>query len=261
MSDDSRDALDAIFQAAEQLPHRWVKLQLLNVSADGRTVHLGPTTRQCAVLWTDQPWVSASEHVGQPVRFHEFTGVLEIGDERRLVRKGTAPPLDRADVAPRPVDEVEHVEMGDWVSGWLALGSPDEPLAGYARLSEGPAGEITASFTLMLSEGFGSWDSSPATERFLRYDPARNSVDYIAHTEELGWSLEGTVEVSADLTTEISDSWPALIFQRLIDAHRDVDVRPLTLEQVHELGWEPGPDDDDPPHLEHLWRPVDLSEE
>jgi len=61
-------------------------------------------------------------------------------------------PLDRVKVAPLEVDEVEHVEMDDWVSGWLAVGLVGEPLARYARLSHGLLGEVVASFTLMLPE-------------------------------------------------------------------------------------------------------------
>jgi hypothetical protein len=45
---------------------------------------------------------------------------------------------DRATIAPRRADEVEQVEMGDWVSGWLAVGSMGDPIAGYARIDEGP---------------------------------------------------------------------------------------------------------------------------
>jgi hypothetical protein len=104
--------------------------------------------------------------------------------------------MDRVKVASRTVDQVERMEMGDWVSGWLAMGWPGEPVAGYARLSRGTVGEVIASFTLMLPEGGGSWASSPATARFLRYDPARNSVDWIVHIPEFppGWSLEGAAK-------------------------------------------------------------------
>lgn len=164
MPDDAEAAiLEALFQTAERLPHHWVTPRLVDVSADGRTVRLDPAPQQGAVLRTDQPWVSASEHVGQPVPFHEFTGVLVIGDERRLMRKGTAPPLERVEITPRQVDEVERVEMGDWVSGWLGVGSLGEPTAGYAGLSEAPLGEVIASFKLTLPEGGMSWNSSPTT--------------------------------------------------------------------------------------------------
>jgi hypothetical protein len=238
-----------------------VTRRLAEVSAGGRTVRLDPATRQGAVLWTGQPWVSASEHVDQPVRFHEFTSLLEIGDERRLMRKGSAPPLNRVKVTPRKVDEVEHVEIGDWVSGWLGVGSLGEPMAGYARLGEGPAGEVIASFTLPVPEGGLSSDSSPGTVHFLRYDPARSSVDYIVDGDDFGWSLEGTSEVSEDLAGEIGGSWPAVIFQYLIDAYPELDVYPLGLDQAREMGWEPCFDDKNPPPFEHLWRPVDLSAE
>lgn len=125
-------------------------------------------------------------------------GYLALGNRRReaWACKGGAPPLDRVKVAPRRTDEVERIEMGDWVSGWLAAGSSGEPVAGYARLKEGSVGEVIASFTLMLAEGVGSSDYSPATERFLRYDPVRSSVDYIAHIDDSGWSLEGATEVN-----------------------------------------------------------------
>jgi hypothetical protein len=148
--------------------------------------------------------------------------------------------------------------MDDWASGWLALSSSGEPVAGYARLSEGPVGEVIASFTLMLAEGGMSSDYSPATRRFLRYDPARNSVDYIAHVDEFGWSLEGTIEVSESLQTELGDSWPAVVFQHLVDACPGLDVHSLSLEQAQEMGWRPFFDDEHPPPFEHLWRPVDL---
>jgi hypothetical protein len=72
---------------------------------------------------------------------------------------------------------------------WLAVGSPSEPLTGYAQLSQGPLGEVIASFTLMLPDGGGSCTYSPVTERFLRYDPARNSVDYIAHVARVSAGL------------------------------------------------------------------------
>ena len=54
---------------------------------------------------------------------------------------------NRFDIASRRMDEVEQVEMADWVSGWLAVGSMGEPaIAGYAHLSEGALGEVIASF-------------------------------------------------------------------------------------------------------------------
>ena len=169
--------------------------------------------------------------------------------------------LDRATVAPRRVDDVEQVEMRDWVSGWLAVGSMGDPIAGYARLEEAPLGQVIASFTLMLPEGFGSCSYCPATERFVRYDPARNSVDYIAHIEEFtpGWSVEDAAEVSDDFAIEFDDSWPAVIFQHLIDACPGLDVYPLSPQQAHEMGWPPYAEDRHPPPLDHLWRPVDLS--
>jgi hypothetical protein len=84
--------------------------------------------------------------------------------ERRLMRMGSAPPLDRVNVTPRRVDEVEDdevedVEMGAWVSGWLGASWMGEPVAGYAQLAEGPVGDVIALFTLNLPEGFGSWNS------------------------------------------------------------------------------------------------------
>lgn len=172
------------------------------------------------------------------------------------------PPLGRMNVAPLGVEEVEHVEMGDWVSGWLAVGWAGEPLAGYAQLSQGLLGEVVASFTLMLPEGVGSCTDSPATERFLRYDPARNSVDYIAHVAEFspGWSLEGAARVSEHFADELSDSWPVVVFQHLVDSYPLLDVYPLSLEQAQDMGWSPYFEDEHPPPFEHLWRPVDLSE-
>ena len=145
MPNDQDDAIEAISEAAAQLPHYWVTPNLVEVSADGRTVRVDPATHVGAVLWTDRPWSSAAEHVGQPVRFHEFTGMLTIGDEQRLVRKGSAPPLYRVQVAPRTVDElaaankVEDVELGDWVSGWLAaswLGCQDLRFLGSGSQTE-----------------------------------------------------------------------------------------------------------------------------
>jgi hypothetical protein len=113
----------------------------------------------------------------------------------------------------------------------------------------------------MLPAGGMSWDSSPATICFLRYDPARNSVDYIVHIIDLspGWSVEGATEVSEDFAAEVSDTWPAVIFQQLIDAHPGLDVYPLSLEQAQEMGWPPYLEDEHPPPFEHLWRPVNLS--
>lgn len=157
------------------------------------------------------------------------------------------------------MDEVEHVEIGEWISGWLAVGSMDGS-AGYVRLSAGVVGEIIASFTLMLPEGGMSSDYVPVTERFLRYDPARNSVDYLAYVDEYGWSLEHTTQVSGDIAIEIGDSWPAITFQYLVNANQDLDVYPLSLEQAQEMGWAPCFDDPNPPPFDHLWRPVVLSE-
>jgi hypothetical protein len=168
------------------------------------------------------------------------------------------PALDRVKVAPRTWDEVERVDMDDWVSGWLALGCWGEPAAGYARLSEGAVSQVIASFTLMLPEGGMSWGSCPTTAHFLRYDPARNSVDWISEADGL-WSLEACKEVSERFADGLSDSWPTVIFQQLIDACPELDVYPLSLEQAQELGWEPHFDDRNPPPLDQLWRPVDLS--
>jgi hypothetical protein len=67
--------------------------------------------------------------------------------------------------------------------------------------------------------------------------------------------------VSEDFAAELSDSWPAVIFQHLLDAHPAVDVYPLSVEQAHEMGWQPCFDDKHPPTSEHCWRPVDLSAE
>ena len=255
------DALEAIVQAAERLPYYWATPQLAEVSADGRTVRLDPATQQGAVLWTDQPWVSAPEHVGQPVRFHQFTGVLLIGDERRLMQKGAAPPMDRVKVAPRLADEVERVEMGYWVSGWLGASWMGEPVAGYAQLAEGLVGDVVALFRLDLPEGSGSWNSCPATICFLRYDPARSSVDYIVHIEEFApsRSLESTVTVDESFEAKIRDSWPAVVFQHLIEANPSLGIFPLSLDQAQEMGWLPSSEDEGPPPFEYLWRPVDLS--
>ena len=158
MPGDPDGAEEAIYQASAQLPHDWVTRKLVEVSADGRTVHLDPATGAGAVLWTDRPWSSASERIAQSVRFHESTGVLIIGDERRLVRKGSASPPDRVRVAPRTedalaADKLENVELDGWVSRWLAASWAGEPVAGYARLSEGPLGEVIGSFKLNVPEG------------------------------------------------------------------------------------------------------------
>jgi hypothetical protein len=166
---------------------------------------------------------------------------------------------DRVSVAPRRGDEVEQVEMADWVSGWLAVGSVGDPAGGYAHLAEGPLGQVIASFTLMLAEGFGSSGCCPVTERFLRYDPARNSVDYLAYVEEFipSWSLEGAAEVGDDFAADFDESWPAVIFQHLIDAYPDLDVYALSPQQAQDMGWPPYAEDPNPPPLDHLWRPVD----
>lgn len=168
---------------------------------------------------------------------------------------------NRAKVTPRRIDEVEEVEMVNWVSGWLAVGSVGNPDVGYAHLAEGPLGQVIGSFTLMLADGFGSSAYSPATERFLRYDPARNSVDFVAHIEEFipGWSLEGTTEVSEDFAVDFDESWPAVVFQHLVDAYPDLDVYPISAQQAKDLGWSPYADDRNPPPLDNLWRPVDLA--
>jgi hypothetical protein len=110
--------------------------------------------------------------------------------------------------------------------------------AGYARLSAGVVGEVVASFTLMLPEGGMSSDYSPVTDLFLRYDPAREAVDFIAHVD-YAWSLEGTARVTEDVAQEIGDSWPAIVFQYLVDAYPGLDVCPLSLEQAQEMGWGP----------------------
>ena len=257
VADEAADAMDAIVLAAEQLPHGWVTPVLGEVSADGRTVRLDPPTRHGAVLWTDRAWTSAAGQVGQTVRFHEFTSLLLIGGERRLVRPGSAAPLGRAVIAPRRRGDVEPVGVDEWVSGWLAVGSADGA-AGYARLSTGTAGEVTASFTLDLPDGFMSADSGPVTERFLRFDPARNAVDYIARIEG-AWYLEATAQVRDDLAAGIGDCWPDVIFQYLVDASREFDVYPITVAQARELGWLVCFDDRSPPPLDHVWRPVDVS--
>jgi len=130
-------------------------------------------------------------------------------------------------------------------------------VTGYARLSEGTLGEVIASFTLNVPEGFGSWNSSPATVSFLRYDAARSSVDYIVHLEDpADWSLEGATKVGEDFAANVGDTSPAVIFQQLIDAYPALDVHPLSLEQAQEMGWPPRAED---PPFEHLWRSVDLS--
>jgi hypothetical protein len=159
------------------------------------------------------------------------------------------------------VDEVEGVEMGDWVSGWLGASWMGEPVVGYARLADGLVGDVTALFTLDLPEGFGSSNSCPATICFLRYDPARSSVDCIVHIEEFvpSWSLESTVKVDENFEAEISDSWPAVIFQHLIEANPSLGIFPLSPEQTQGMGWLPYVEDEHPPPFEHLWRPVDLS--
>jgi hypothetical protein len=88
-------------------------------------------------------------------------------------------------------------------------------------------------------------------------------VDYIAHIEEVipGWSLEDAAEVSDDFATEFGESWPAVIFQHLINAYPGLDVYPLSLQQAQEMGWSPYAEDRNPPSLDNLWRPVDLSAE
>lgn len=116
MPDDPDGADEAIFQATEQLPHDWITVKLVEVSADGRTVRLDPATPVGAVLWTDRPWSSAAEHIGQSVRFHEFMGVLLIGDERRLVRNGSTLPPGRIRVAPRTQDELAANSLASWLS-------------------------------------------------------------------------------------------------------------------------------------------------
>ena len=168
---------------------------------------------------------------------------------------------DRVAVVPRRVEEVEQVEMAEWVSGWLAIGSVGDPVAGYARLADGPLGQVIASFTLLAGEGFGSSGYSPDAVRFLRYDPARNSVDYLAHVEEIipGWSLEGATEVGDDFAVEFDESGPDVIFQHLIDAYPDLDVYALSPQQAQDIGWPPYTDDPNPPPIDHLWRPVDLT--
>lgn len=256
MADEADEALEAIFQAAEGRPHHWVDRKLVAVSEDGRTVRLEPATRQGTELWTDRPWAAARKLAGRQVRFHELTGVLVIGEERRLVRKGTAPPLGRVRVSPLTAGDVQHVQMSEWVSGWFGADWMDDRVGGYARMSEGPCGQVVASLTLMLPEGFGSYDSCPATDCHLRFDPARNSVDYIVYVEGEGWSLERTVTVDEDFAVLLADSWPAEVFQRLIEACPSLDVHALSREQAQELGWLPCADDPNPPPLDHLWRPV-----
>src|ERR1700729_1084565 len=109
------------------------------------------------------PSRSPSESTPPPVRLGQASAIREAD---QIVPDAS----DRVAVAFRRMNEVEQVEMADWGSGWLAGGSMGDPVAGYARLAEGPLGQVIASFTLLLGEGFGSSGYSPATERFLRYD-------------------------------------------------------------------------------------------
>jgi hypothetical protein len=76
----------------------------------------------------------------------------------------------------------------------------------------------------------------------------------------LGWSLKGAAEVSEDFADVLSDSWPAVVFQHLVDSYPPLGVYPLSLEQARDMGWLPYFEDEHPPQFEHLWRPVDLSE-
>lgn len=120
-------------------------------------------------------------------------------------------------------------------------------------------GQVIASFTLLVGEGFGSSGYSPDTVRFLRYHPARNSVDYLARVEEInpGWSLEIAAGVGDDFAVDFDESWHAVIFQHLIDAYPNLDVYALAPQQAQEMGWSPNAEDQNPPPLDHLWRPVD----
>ena len=43
---------------------------------------------------------------------------------------------DRVAAVPRRVDELEQVEIAEWVSGWLANRLRRRPVAGYARLED-----------------------------------------------------------------------------------------------------------------------------
>lgn len=155
------------------------------------------------------------------------------------------------------------MENKDWVSGWLGATWMDEPVAGYARLAEGVVGDVIALFTLNLPEGLGGTDSCPVTICFLRYDPARSSVDYIVRVDEFrpSRSLENTVEVGDDFEQEIHNSSPDVIFQHLIDASPDLGIFSLTPEQAQEMCWRPYVEDKSPPPLEHLWRPLETFED
>ena len=70
---------------------------------------------------------------------------------------------NRFDIASRRMDEVEQVEMADWVSGWLAVGSMGEPVGRVRTPPRRGLGEVIASFTLPLAEGLSSY--CIATER------------------------------------------------------------------------------------------------
>ena len=111
----------------------------------------------------------------------------------------------------------------------------------------------------MLAEGFGSSSYFPATERFLRYDLARNSVDYLAHIEEfiLDWSREGAAEVGDDFAADFGESWPAVIFQHLMGAYPTWTCMPLARSKARK--WAGPPRTRTPPRMDHLWRLVDLT--
>jgi hypothetical protein len=93
------------------------------------------------------------------------------------------------------VDEVEQVEMADWVSSWLAVGSMGDPVAGYARLAEGPLGQVIASFTL-LAEGFGSSGYCPCQRALsaLRPGPKLGGLPRLRQEFIPTWSLEGAAK-------------------------------------------------------------------
>lgn len=80
-------------------------------------------------------------------------------------------------------------------------------------------------------------------------------MDYIARVPELlpEWSLQGSAEVSEEFAqefvNEISDAWPAVIFQSLVDAYPALDLYPLSLEQAREMGWPPYSEDEHPPAI------------
>jgi hypothetical protein len=99
-----------------------------------------------------------------------------------------------------------------------------------------------------------------ASERFLRYDPARNSVDYLAYvrSSSLPGRWRAPLRVGENFAVDFDQSWPAVISQHLIDAYPTLTCTPKPAASPGH-GLAPYAEDQNPPPLDHLRSPVALT--